>query len=928
MALDAGSKLGQYEIIGVLGAGGMGQVYRARDTKLGRDVAIKVILEAFIADRERLARFEREARTLAALNHPNVATLYGKEESSGQHFLVMEFVDGLTLAERLARGPLPLDQAVAFARQIAEGLEAAHEKGIVHRDLKPANIKITADDKVKVLDFGLATAADPASKDAGLYSSIANSPTVTSLGTQAGMILGTASYMSPEQARGMVADHRSDVFSFGVVLCEMLTGRQPFPGETVSDVLASVLARDPDLSSLPPDLAPRLTDLVKRCLEKHPRKRWQAIGEVRHELEQIAVNPRKSNDAAVVAATAAALLQPKPMWRRLLPIVLVAIAASGITLAIVTFTRPAPKPAPVSRFTILYGENEQLTSVIRPGVVISPDGLRIAYLANRQLRVREINAFDARTLPTSTVQLSNGAPINPTFSPDGTEMAYYETADSTIKRISLSGAGSPSTVCPTTEISNGLSWYGDFVYTTTTSGIMRCPVTGGQETLVIKAEGNAMMTRPQVLSDGHLLFAVSKPTTLTTDRWADAEVVVQRPGDASPTLLFKGGNDPRVVPSGHIVYVSGGILYARRFDLAHLTAGPAFPMIEGIVRSAGGIGSGTWWYGVSDTGTLVYQPGPVGASGAQKMSIAIFDRAGKAEALKIPPGPYGDPRLSPDGKWLAFDVDDGRDISISIFDMSGSGSPSRLTFGGHDRSPVWSSDGKQVIFQSDRGGDLGLYMQPADGSGTAVRLTKPGPQFAHVPQSTSPDGEVLLFDEVQDTRTNRVALMIYSFRDKTIKPFADLTSIWSTGAMFSPNGRWVSYAQRNPGTPRSTTYVQPYPPTGVQRQVSPVNEDGHHQVWSRDGKELLYTPGPGTVFDEVAVTLTPASISFGPGGSFARSFVNLPPSYERPFDISRNAKGEPVIIGLTPSIGDLSRPVRIENRVVLNWFEELKARVK
>ena len=294
MPLTPGVRLGSYEIVSLLGEGGMGKVYHARDTKLGRDVAIKIILEPFVEDRERLARFEREARALAALNHPNIATLYGMETADGQHFLAMELVDGPTLQETIgaAGGGLEVGRAVGLARQIAEGLEAAHEKGVVHRDLKPANIKISADDRVKILDFGLATIGSAPGSQASLHNSLANSPTLTAIGTAAGVILGTASYMSPEQARGLVADHRSDIFSFGVVLYEMLTGRQPFRGDTVSDVLASILAREPDLNALPPTLAPRLSELVTRCMEKHPKQRWQAIGDIRHELERIAADPR------------------------------------------------------------------------------------------------------------------------------------------------------------------------------------------------------------------------------------------------------------------------------------------------------------------------------------------------------------------------------------------------------------------------------------------------------------------------------------------------------------------------------------------------------------------------------------------------------------------------------------------------------------
>src|SRR5438874_9863294 len=338
MPLPAGTRFGAYEILSALGAGGMGEVYRARDTKLGRSVAIKILPDTLAADPERIARFEREAKMLAALNHPHIAALYGMEESGGRHFLVMEPVEGETLAERLQRGAMPIEEALKIVHQIVEALEAAHEKGIVHRDLKPANVKVTPDDKVKVLDFGLAKAvADEPMVGARQTGSDAatHSPTLSMVATQAGVILGTAAYMSPEQAKGLPADHRSDVFSFGCVLYEMLTGRQPFQGETVPDVMASVLARDPDLNGLPPNLNPRLPDLLKRCLDKHPKRRWQAVGDLRAEIEAIAVAPRAVPTVQVVAAP------PKPSWKRGVPAVAGAIMASAITGAVMWTLRPS-----------------------------------------------------------------------------------------------------------------------------------------------------------------------------------------------------------------------------------------------------------------------------------------------------------------------------------------------------------------------------------------------------------------------------------------------------------------------------------------------------------------------------------------------------------------------------------------------------------
>src|SRR5438093_1927085 len=433
MPLPVGTRFGAYEILSDLGVGGMGEVYRARDTKLGRSVAIKVLPDTFAADPERIARFEREAKMLAALNHPHIAALYGMEESAGRHFLVMELVEGETLAERLQRGAMPIEETLKIAHQIVEALEAAHEKGIVHRDLKPANVKITPDDKVKVLDFGLAKALEP---ERGV-SELTHSPTLSLMATEAGLILGTAAYMSPEQAKGFPADQRSDVFSFGVVLYEMLTGRQPFQGETAPDILASVLVRDPDLKSLPPHLNPRLHDLLRRCLEKTPKRRWQAIGDVRAEIETIAADPH--GESAIAHAGA----PPRPLWRRAIPIVATAIIASGLT-GFGVWTARRSTPLPVARFTLTLPEGQQFTNLGRQLIAISPDGTQIVYVANRRLYLRPISALEAR--PISGAEAEGGV-LNPAFSPDGQFIVFWSADDQTVKKIAVTG-GAAVTICP------------------------------------------------------------------------------------------------------------------------------------------------------------------------------------------------------------------------------------------------------------------------------------------------------------------------------------------------------------------------------------------------------------------------------------------------------------------------------------------------
>ncbi len=433
MPLANGSRLGLYDIIAPLGVGGMGEVYRAKDTKLGRSVAVKVLPDAFLADPDRVPRFEREAKVLAALNHPNIAALYGMEEAEGRHFLVMELVEGETLAERLQRGRLEVEDALRIAVHIADALEAAHEQGIVHRDLKPANVKITPDDKVKVLDFGLAKAMETAPAAGNLTTS----PTLSMMATQAGLILGTAAYMSPEQAKGFRADHRSDIFSFGAVLYEMLTGRQSFHGDTAPEILASVLVRDPDLAALPPNLNPRLIDLLKRCLEKSPKRRWQAIGDVRAEFEAIAPAPRTMPAAAEIVAPA------KPLWRRAIPVVATALVASALTGAAVWRLR-SPRPPSITRFSIALPEDQRWTNTGRRMVDLSPDGTQIVYVANARLYLRTMADLEAR--PISGTEALSGV-TQPTFSPDGRSIAFYSNAERALKRIPVSG-GAAVAICP------------------------------------------------------------------------------------------------------------------------------------------------------------------------------------------------------------------------------------------------------------------------------------------------------------------------------------------------------------------------------------------------------------------------------------------------------------------------------------------------
>ena len=905
MPLSPGTRLGSYEILSALGAGGMGEVYRARDMRLGREVAIKILLDAVALDPERISRFEREAKALAALNHPHVAALHGMEESDRRHFLVMELVEGETLAERLQRGALPIEQTLRIAAQIAEALEAAHEKGIVHRDLKPANVKITPDEKVKVLDFGLAKAMETESK----VGNLTHSPTLSMMATQAGVIMGTAAYMSPEQARGLPADYRSDVFSFGVVFYEMLTGRQPFQGETAPDILASVLARDPDVTLLPPNLNPRVHELVSRCLNKNAKRRWQSIGDVRAEIEIIAADPRGASSRILTMAP------QRPLWKRAIPIAGAALLASAITGAIAWSLRPSPAPRVVTRFPLALTEGQQFSNTGRQVVALSPDGSRLVFVANQRLYLRSMRDLEARPIPGTD---GLGGVTAPVFSPDGESIAFWATSDGAIKRIGIMG-GAPVTIC-SADNPFGMVWAGDaIVFGQGGKGILRVSATGGKPESIATVSSGELAHGPQLLPGGEALLFTLADGPATGAAWDKAKTVVQSLRTGLRKVLIDGGSDARYVPPNHIVYALGGVLFAVPFDLKRLAVtGGAVPIVEGVRRSGGGQ-TGTAQFSFSDTGSLAYVPGSVIASSSQVV-IGAFDRTGAGQALKLPPGPYDSPRLSPDRKQIGFSSDDGKEAIIWVYDLSGTSSMRRLTFGGRNRFPIWSADSRRIAFQSDRDGDPAIFWQAADGTGTAERLTKPETGTSHAPESWSPKGDRFLFS-VSKGPTN--SLWAFSLPDRKATLFGSVDSIWPTGAVFSPDGEWVAYASREAKQASAVVYVQPFPATGAKYQISKDSEDGHHPLWTADGRELFFTAGPGR-FSVVSVTTKP-SFTFGIAEQVEARISLAIPASRRPYDIGPDGKG---LIGMRASDQTGSPTATTPQiQVVLNWTEELRVRV-
>ena len=910
-SLSSGTRLGAYQVIGAIGAGGMGEVYRARDAKLNRDVALKVLPQLFAVDPDRLARFKREAHVLASLNHPNIGAIYGLEESNGLQALVLELIEGPTLADRLDDGPIPMDEAVPIARQIAEALEAAHEMGIVHRDLKPANIKLRDDGAVKVLDFGLAKAADPIE---AISSSATASPTITSPAlTQMGVILGTAAYMSPEQVKGRPADKRSDVWAFGVVLLEMLSGQRAFKGGDVPDTLAAVLRQPVDLTTLPASTPPAVRSLIARCLERDVKHRLRDIGEARIVLED--PGALAGERASPVAAAAR-----RPFWRRAMPAILAAAAAAALTATAAWYLtrRPEQRPA-ISRFTVPLPDGLAFPGATpRQVIALSREGTLIAYAANAGLYLRSMSDETARVIPGTEQYQSLSDPV---FSPDTRSILFYVSEDQTIKRIPIAG-GRPTTICQAAS-PYGISWgpHG-VVFGQGRGGIMRVAPEGGAPAPIVRVKEDEEAHGPQLLPDGrHVLYTLAAGPGI--DRWNTARIVVQpvpaeqAASSGEATTLIEGGTDARYLPTGHLVYSADRSLVAVAFDARRFTmSGPREPLVHDV-RWSGGRTTGAIHFSISDSGSLIYlQAFSFSERGAVEM--VLTDRSGAIERLKLPLARYAYPRVSPDGKLVALEIQDGRASSIYTYELSGATNMQRLQSGSNDRYPVWSSDSRRVAFQSDRGGDPAIWQSTI--GGTAERLTTPAKGESHAPESWSPTADVLLYSV---TRGADVSLWTIASPDRTPVPFGNVHSTYPTDARFHPSGRWVAYASRE-GQGSSGIYVQPYPSTGPRYQLFVKGRDpaSHKVAWSRDGTELFYVPRIFE-FEAVRVTTEPA-FAFGNAVTVPRPFNPGAPNMRSMYDVAPLGK----FIGVIPPGQTQAAPrTAQEIHVVLNWFEELRARV-
>jgi serine/threonine protein kinase/Tol biopolymer transport system component len=894
MALAAGTKLGSYEVLSQIGAGGMGEVYQAHDTKLGRDVAIKVLPEAFAHDADRLSRFQREAKMLAALNHPNIATIHGLEQSGGTSYLVMELVSGDTLVECVQReGQLPVEEALAIAKQIAEALEAAHEKGIIHRDLKPANVKVTPEGKVKVLDFGLAKAfsGDPTNED------MSNSPTLSMAATMHGVILGTAAYMSPEQAKGKAVDKRTDIWAFGAVLYELLTAKQAFHGEDTSEILAAVIKTEPNWNLLPETTPPGIRKLLRRCLQKDKTLRLRDAGDALMEIHEALTTPTSAEQVAVQGKSPLRSIRVAWSVAALVSLALLVVVVFG---ALESLRRP-PEETQAVRFSVSPPDmwTFSQTSVQGTGapnpLAVSPDGHRVAFLATNAdgkhlLWVRSLDALAAQALAGT-----DGAG-RPFWSPDSRFLGFF--ADGKLKKVEVSG-GPPITLCEAPNDRGG-TWSQDGVIVfigTYPGALQKVSASGGVPTAATTlSQGEIAHVRPIFLPDGrHFLYRAFNNTSQV-----EGPIYLASLDSAERKLLLNSDSANIAYTQGHLLFLRERTLMAQPFDAQRLVlTSDAFPIAEQIQTQANPP-SGV--FSASGNGVLAYQTG-TGAAGFQ---LAWFDRSGKQVSVLGDRAEYSDLELSPDGKRASVNIPDqaGKQRDIWFYDL-GRGLRTRFTFGPADAlTSIWSPDASRVIFNWRRKGHYDLYLKASSGAGTEEVLLEDN--LEKYPLSWSPDGRFILYDS-QGTNYSLFVLPLSGDR----KPFPFLKTQFNVAsAQFSPDGRWVAYQSNESG--RAEVYAAPFPGPGGKWQISTTG--GVLPRWSHDGKEIFYI-APDNKLMAAAVD--------GKGGSFEVGAVkqlfgtHAAAGGRNRYDVS--ADGQRFLINATPEEAT-STPITI----VLNWTAGLK----
>ena len=908
MQLSAGDKLGPYEIVGLIGAGGMGEVYEARDPRLNRTVAIKVLLEHISNQPEARARFEREAQTIAGLNHPHIATLHDVGRHDDTDFLVMELLEGETLSQRLERGPLPLDQALQYAIQIADALTQAHRHGVTHRDLKPGNIFLcsrgptparsrqaasaagagprrSADEavSVKLLDFGLAKLRQPQN-----VSSFSAAPTRADDVTAEGSILGTLQYMAPEQLEGSDADARTDIFAFGTVLHEMVTGRKAFEGKSRMSLMGSILRDTPPPVSTLQRVAPLALDrLITTCLAKEPDDRWQSARDVWRELTWIVESGGTKADAAgsrrAISVSAAASIA-------LVAVVIAAVAAWALKPA-VTAGR-----SPVARLTVALPPGDQIGDLQRPSVALSPDGAVLAYIGQRggttELYVRAIDSLDTHPIPGT-----EGA-YSPFFSPDGQWIGFF--AQDKLKKVPATG-GAVQTLCDAAS-GQGANWAArDTIYFApfNTSGLWKVSASGGTPLVVTtldRSRGEVSHRWPQVLPGGKAVLF----TVWTGPGSDERHLHLQMLSTGERRVVVQGASTGRYVPSGHILYSRADALMAVPFDLARLqVTGPPAALADRALDDEGA------HYGVSDSGMLAYVP--VGPRRFERRLVWV-DAKGNVEPLLAPPRAYTDPAISPDERYAAFTIL-GSIEAIWIYDFSRRTLTSLTsTAAGSSQASMWTPDGTRIAYRGTRAGYRNLFWKVVDGSGDEERLTTS--ENVQTPTSWSPDGKRLVFIETAFATGADLWTLTVSGRQPQV--FLKTTSS-EANARFSPDGRWLAYSSNESGARQ--VYVRPFPGPGGKLQIS--TDGGSEPVWSRNGRELYYRNGDEML--SVAMATQPALTAGSPRTLFEGRYMRTDTGGAG-YDVS--ADGRFLMV----------QPVEPEQaathiNIVLNWFDELKRRV-
>ncbi len=885
-----GKTINHYRVLEKIGQGGMGEVYRAEDTSLKRDVAIKVLPEQFTKDPQRLARFEREAQLLASLNHPNIAAIHSFEHSDDIHFLVLELVPGETLAERVAKGPLPVEEALEVCRQIAEGVEAAHEKGVIHRDLKPANVKVTPEGKVKILDFGLAKAFEGETP----VTDISQSPTLTEEMTRAGVILGTAAYMSPEQARGKPVDKRADIFAFGCVLYELLTGKRAFGGETVTDTLAAVLKSEPDWDVLPESTPWRIRELLRRCLQKELHLRVQHVGDARIDIHEADKDPRTTSPMGVTSAVRSG----QQRWANATGLIVLTAIVTSLAIWILVPSTPSVSQ-PLKRFVITPPSTETLANFAGGEVAISPDGRRLVYVAQgetgSQLYLRSMDDLTTRSIP-GTERVGQ----NPFFSPDGEWVAFF--ADGKLKKTSLTG-GTPIILCDAFgSWSSGIWGSDDTIFFSSGQSLgkslFRIAAAGGALEKLAAPEtetGEVDYRYPEILPGGKaLLFTV-------VFSFDNMQVDVLQLETGERKIVLKDARQAQYLPTGHLVFGQPGrgtgSLWAVPFDLETLEVrGDAVPVLDGI-RQYPNFGVD---YTLSHEGTLVYLP-----ASAEGRKILWVNREGTevdqviGEPLLFPRYP----RLSPDGRRLTLTSGQTGQSELWVYDLTGR-PPYPLVLEGSGYYAIWTPDGTRVTFSSTPEGRFDLFWIPADGSTLDAELLLAGPN-AQLPQSWSPDGQELIFLE----NSNFMALPVDSQSEPRLvvrQRAIGGAGQQGGGAAISPDGRWLAYVSDVTGEPE--IWVRPYPGTGAPVRISA--NGGLEPVWAPEGKELFYLEGD---------RMMAAAVESGQEFRLQPPKVLFDTSYyhgNRPsYDVAPDGR----FLMIKPSEGQ-----QTAIHVVLNWFEELK----